>query len=438
MIRQLSGVFGWKLFASAASFVCNLAITRILLENYGVSQYAAISVLLSLPALIPFADLGLGSVAVNAAADLKDGRAIQEARRSLSAVLRLLAVSGLVIMVAAVLLLASGAWPSLLGPAVADVSTVGIGATIALCLVGVNVVIALAGRILQGWRRNALMIALSVVGPPLSLVLVVLFVGAGTDPGLMAVPASISLVVVSLLTWVAVARIDPATVKLALRTTPRRGDFSDALQIGAGGMLVAILVALLMQADRLSLSFLASPEALAAYALVAPIYLAGWALLNPLAMNLWPVYRQEISDGTFTRRRLLRDVGLFAAIGGMAGCALFVGGPIAVSLVAGSNADIVPLSVYVGFALLLLLQGAALPAAMVLTDKKGFRYQPIPFALAVILKAVSLPYCVAVAGPAGPIFASVFGILVGQFPLMLRKASQRATAGEEDLDDEAR
>jgi hypothetical protein len=425
MFRDLSSVLVWRLIAAASSLVGNVLLTRMIVNAYGIDSFAAIALVMAVPTLLPFADLGLGGALVNYSSDLKAGTAPDVAKRGIAAAVRLLAMSASLFALTSVVFLATGAWTRILGPATMGVSGIELGASLILITVALSLLNAISARTLQGWRKNAFMIAVSAAGPPLALLFASVLVSIEAPPGLLAVPTSLVTLMVAGFYWIPVLRHYPDILRDIWRTRPTASDYKGVLSIGVSGLTISLCMIATLQSDRLLLSFLASPRELATYSLIAPLYAACWAIANPLALNLWPKYRQELASGTARTSNYARDVALFILIGCVGAVGLIVVGPTIVGVMAGNSNVEVPITLYLAFGLLLLVQTAQLPSAMLLTDAGGFKSQRNVSLVMMAVKLLLATLLVAQFGAVAAVMSTVAAVLLIQTPVLARLSVSR-------------
>ena len=93
-----------QVIVTGLSGLLGIVTARMIIEQFGVAQYAQYGLLASLPALIPFADLGMAAVVVNVLASSDRASTDPVVRRTLTSAFRVLVCSGLTIAAVGVLL----------------------------------------------------------------------------------------------------------------------------------------------------------------------------------------------------------------------------------------------------------------------------------------------------------------------------------------------
>ncbi len=104
-----------KVVVMGVAGVFGLINTRLIISHFGTDAYAQYGLLATFPNLMPFTDLGIGAVILNAVAGSSDLPHDAVVRRTLTTALRVLLCSALVIATTGVVLGLLGLWPTLLG-----------------------------------------------------------------------------------------------------------------------------------------------------------------------------------------------------------------------------------------------------------------------------------------------------------------------------------
>src|SRR5690606_29564784 len=154
-----------KVAVMGISGLIGIVTSRLIVTNFGVDAYAQYGLLTTLSSLLPFADLGLAAVVINAVAQSKDPRRDPYVARAIASAIRILLLSGVIIGLVAVALYFSGLWRTLLGPSL----TPGAGElAAALCMVtfGFAVPLTVGQRILVGLGKASTQVASQAVVAP--------------------------------------------------------------------------------------------------------------------------------------------------------------------------------------------------------------------------------------------------------------------------------
>src|SRR5690606_10681110 len=202
--RSVGNSAATQVLVTGLSGLLGMFTARLIIEQAGVAQYAQYGLLSTLPSLVPFADLGMAAVVVNAVAGSARANDDPAVRRTLTSAFRILVCSGLTIVAVGVLLGALGWWPALLGPGLLEGGA--LTATVCVMVLGVALPCGVGARILVGLGRNPLQTALTGLTAPLVMagVLVVLAVG---DSSFLALATYVASAVGGVVLLVTAARL---------------------------------------------------------------------------------------------------------------------------------------------------------------------------------------------------------------------------------------
>lgn len=371
--REVALLLSVRVLSIAISFAANILLARLLIESYGLHVYAGLAVIMTLPAVVTFADFGMGNVVVNASSDILHGS--PQSRHLAAGVVLSIVASAFVAVMGVVVFMADG-WKLLLGSAVDAVPSASQGALLTMLLISLSVVTGLSTRVLQGMRRNVTSAIAQAILPAITLSSAWLIVISGADAGMSAVVGALAIVVVS------IALIAPARRNLRahnfrfgiawLRTG--RLELAAATRLGFASLVVAVCVSATFQSGRLVLSHVSDSIQLASYSLVMPMAMSAFAVLPQLAQVLWPTYRHRLSQGQLGWHEVLKDIAIMVVLASAAGTAVVILAPLVVSYMA-SGKGAVSYSLTLSFFLLFVVQAIQLPGSMLLTDERGFLAQ---------------------------------------------------------------
>lgn len=367
---------GMKVVVMGATGLLGLVTSRVILANFGVEAYAQYGLLASLPALLPFADLGIAAVVINAAAEAEDPRSDDRMLRALTSAVRVLFISGAVIVVVAVALTVFDLWPAVLGPGLMPGASWVAG--LCLALFGLGLPLTVGPRLLVGLGRNTTQIATQAVVAPTILALVGLCVLLSLDAAeYLAVFTYIAGVFVSTICLVIAARLVAPQLGKVFRAAPhpRRHPGVRVMNL-AWPMLVQMLaLPIAMQSARILISQLGGVQQLAEYNLASQLFGIALQTIAAAGVALWPIYARARSA-----RRIESPFAptLWFLLGGLvlAG-AMAVLSPWLASLASDGELAL-PLDLVLAFVIFVALQAAKYPIGMYMTDLAGLRFQVIP------------------------------------------------------------
>lgn len=437
---QLGSVAGMKVLVMGASGLIGIFTSRLIISSFGVDAYAQYGLLGTLPTLMPFADLGMVAVVINAIAGAEDPRTDPGVRRTLTTAFRILLRSGVVIFAAAVLLTVTGAWPYVLGrggllPGAEWVPLICIGVFV------IGLPLSVGSRILVGLGRITTQIAATGITGPLMIggvFLIATVMPAGGN--YLAVVTYIVAALVSLLCLVLAARALPGQVTGAIREIRDRKRFPSVKAAHlAGPMVLQMLVLpIAMQTDRLLLSHLTRGDELAQYNLGSQLFNIVVQTISAAGVALWPIFARARSKSQIVSP--VRTTVIFGALGAAAGLAILVVSPWLVEFVTKGAFALDPWLLG-GFVVFVTLEAAKYPVGMYMTDAKGLRFQVIPILILVPLNVAVSWVLTLVIGAGGPIIGSAVSVLLCQvipYTLYVRRdlARRRAERDEAESPDE--
>lgn len=401
--RSVGSAAAMKVVVMGVTGVVALVTSRVILQHYGVEAYAQYGLLASLPALIPFADLGIAAVLINAAAEADDARRDERLRRTITSALRVLLVAGAIIAGLGLALSALDLWPAVLGPGLLDGGGWVAGACLAI--LGLSLPLGIGARLLVGLGRTSAQIATQALTAPIILGLVAVSVLVSAPAGEhLAIFAYLAALVVAATTLGMAARAISPQLGRAVRDVPRVRTAPGVRVIDVAAPMLVQMLALpvAMQTARILVSHLSGPTELADYHLGSQLFGIALQTIAAAGIALWPLYaRARAAD---------RVDSPFAATLWFLGGGLVLGGAVAVlspwlvDLISAGALELDPLLV-VAFVVFIAVQAAKYPVGMYMTDARGLRFQVLPtIAMIPIALGLSL-WLIPSLGAAGSVLA---------------------------------
>lgn len=414
--RSLAATVGSTALAKVAvmgvSGLLGLFTSRMIISHFGTDAYAQYGLLTSFPALLPFADLGMAAVVINAVAGSDAVRSDAYVRRSITTALRILVVAGLVLVGVSLAIAALGLWPTLLG----DGLTTGgsLAATACLAVFGLVLPLTVGPRIMVGLRRTSAQVAAQSVVAPFILASVSVAVATAAPVGsYLAVLSYLGNALVALICLVLAGRALRPQLGLALREVPRlrRAPSLPAFRLAWPMLVQMIALPVAMQTDRLLLSHLTSGDELAQYNMASQLF--GMVLQAIMAggMALWPVYARARASRHV--RSPFRPAMWFLGGGLLLAGVLALASPYLARYVSGGRIHL-DLALVLGFVAFVGMQAMKYPLGMYMTDHRGLRFQVLPILAMVPLNLGLSWWLVGVVGPGGPIIGSAVSVLLCQ------------------------
>ncbi|TQL54511.1 polysaccharide biosynthesis protein [Subtercola boreus] len=403
-----------KVAVMALSGILGIITSRMIIHSFGTEAYAQYGLLASFPTLLPFADLGIAAVVINAVAGSASPRTDDFVRRTITTAFRILIVSGAIMIAVGVVITALGWWPALLGNGlIADGGS--LAAFACLAIFGLVIPLTVGQRVLVGLGKTNVQVASqSVVAPFMFLAigaLVLLAVPAGTY---LAVISYVGNALVSVICLFLAARVLKPQIGAAIREIPHIRSYRGVSAIGLAWPMLLQMIALpiALQTGRLLLSQIGTPQQLAEYNLSSQLFQIVLQTTAAAGLAMWPIYAKARSAGRIESPVV--PTLWFLAGGLVLGGILAVASPWLTAFVSGGKITL-DLWVILPWVLFVGLQAAKYPVGMYMTDKRGLVFQVVPILIMVPLNLGLSVLFIGMIGAGGPVLGSTISVLVCQF-----------------------
>ncbi|WP_235984977.1 lipopolysaccharide biosynthesis protein [Actinomyces trachealis] len=401
-----------KIAVMGVAGVFGLINTRLIISHFGADAYAQYGLLATFPNLIPFADLGIGAVVINAVSSSEDLPRDAQLRRTLTTAMRVLLGSALVIASIGVAVGLLGLWPTLLGTKLMPGG--GLTATLCLLVYATALPLTIGQRIVVGMGRAATQVlSQGVVSPAFSTMLVlaiVLRLDAGNELSIMSYVAN-SLVAIICVTvaW----RATGPLLRQAARDIPRLHEVPGVPIAGTAApqFIQTLAIPLAFQTDRLLLSHLGGSEDLAQYTLAASLFQLLTQTLFATSNAMWPQFAKARAQGRvvspFKPTLIFTLGGLIGALA-MAALTPWAADKLSDGLI------IIPTVLIASWVLDVVVEAAKQPITMYMTSPQGLQFQMWPVLLLIPANLALSYLLIKPLGAAGPLLGSALTILFFQ------------------------
>lgn len=413
MVRAVGSTAVIKVVVMGISGLIGIVNSRLIIQNFGTDAYAQYGLLAALPALLPFADLGIAAVVINAVAGSDKPASDRLVRSTIVTAFRILLCSAAAIVGVGLVISLLGWWPAILGGALLPD-----GGSLAafLCLGTFALVLPLTvgSRVLVGLGRTSTQTASqAVVAPAMFLGLATLVALSAPAGSFLAVLSYIANGLASLICLLVAARLIRPQIGKALREVPFPRRYPGVPAMGVAWPMLVQMVALpiAMQTDRLLLSHLTTGTELAQYNLASQLFGLVVQTIAAAGVALWPIYARARSESRIESP--MKPTMWFLAGGLALGLLLAALSPLLTHFIAGDRFTLDPWLVG-GFVVFVALQAAKYPAGMYMTDKRGLTFQVWPILASVPLNLALSWWLIGVIGAGGPIIGSAISVLVCQ------------------------
>ncbi|MCU1478494.1 MAG: polysaccharide biosynthesis protein [Subtercola sp.] len=402
-----------KIVVMALAGVLGIITSRMIIANFGTEAYAQYGLLSSFPTLLPFADLGIAAVVINAVAGSSAPRTDDFVRRTIVTAFRILLVSGGILITIGIIISLAGWWPALLGKGlISDGGST--AAFLCLAVFGLVIPLTVGQRILVGLKKTNVQVATQAVVAPFMLIVIGAFVVFAVPAGTyLAVVSYLASALVSVICLIIAARALKPQIGAAIREIPRVRAYRGVPAIGLAWPMLVQMVALplAMQTGRLMLSHFGTVDQLAQYNLSSQLFGIVLQTIAAAGLSLWPVYAAARSANRIESPA--RPVLWFMAGGLVMGGALALISPWLAAFVSGGKIQLDGW-LLASFVLFVALQAAKYPLGMYMTDKRGLTFQIAPILVMVPLNLGLTWLLIPVVGAAGPVIASAVSVALCQ------------------------
>jgi O-antigen/teichoic acid export membrane protein len=421
-----------KVLVMGLSGLLGIVTSRLIIQHFGTDAYAQYGLLTSLPSLLPFADLGIAAVVINAVASSNSVRTDDYMRRTIVTAIRILLVSGGIIVLLALAISLLGWWPLLLGNGLLE-NGGSLAAFGCLAVFGLMLPLTVGQRILVGLKKTNLQVASqSVVAPFMILSIGAMIVFSVPADSAIAVFSYVASGLVSVICLIIAARSISPQLGAAFREVPRLRSVRGVPVIALAWPMLVQMIALplAMQTERLLLSHLSTGNELAQFNLASQLFGVILQTIAAAGIALWPLYAKARARSRVESP--LRPSLWFLAGGLVLGGALAAVSPWVVEFVADGRFAL-DLWLVLGFVVFVGLQATKYPLGMYMTDARGLRFQVLPIVLMVPLNLGLSWWMITWLGAGGAIIASAVSVAVCQvipnFLYVRRDLARRRAAG---------
>lgn len=416
------------------SLVCGVITTRMILGETDVDHYALYTLLITIPSLLTFTDLGSGAVLVNAVATSDDVRTDKRLRLQVTSVGRILLMFASGLMLINTVLLVTGGWRALFGDAGA-IPGAPLAAFLCITLFSLTVTLGVWFRILLGQRRNHLVILVQGLISPVTMggVWLMLTFGGRDFDSYLAVASYGASLLTAVIGFLLVTRSTAPLIPDALRVLLRWRRVPGVRVMDVGWPMLAQMVTypIAVGSQRYVLAQYGTPTDVAEYGVAGQVFFALNGLVMAAGVALWPQFARRRHRGELRRGPYLLSL-LFG--GAVAAATLFVWliGPWLFEFITRDELE-VRTSTILSFGCMIMLTAAVYPLGMFIMDKPGIRFQVIPtLAMAAVSIVLSI-FLTPLLGIVGPLLGVAFALIVCQvipYVIYIHRHRERLLAPE--------
>lgn len=405
--------------------IASLVTAGLLIRHYGTESYGQYALVISLLAVLPFADLGIGAAVVNATATTDTEEERRHAIAVISAAFRVLVLVAVTCIGAGLVITCTFGWAKILG-GTADPRS---NAAIFFCLTifACALPLSLGQRIALGIGANDKQLLVQGCQPLLTMALIVLCVNLSLDIQATFLSFFTAYFITIAIIAFAADRWCEGMLREALRqafskhrgTTYRVQIFATALPM----CVVMVGLPLVLQTHRLMLSHFGNAQEVAQYSLAAQMYLPVLAVISAASTSLWAVFaRERAVEPSSQHKRATKPfkISSYTTVGATVICALVtLIAPWLAPRISGGQIS-VDLELALSFSIFVIAQAAQFPLGVYLTDVFGLRLQAFVTLLFVPLVWVAAVGLIPLVGAGAPALATgAVGLVVQVVPFMV-------------------
>jgi len=397
------------------SLVCGVITTRMILGETDIQHYALYSLLITIPSLLTFTDLGSGAVLVNAVATSDDIRTDRRLRLQITSVGRVLLMFATGLMLINTVLLVTGGWRVLFGDAGA-IPGAALAAFLCVTLFSLSITLGVWFRILLGQRRNHIVILVQGMISPVTLGgvwLMLTFGGRDFDSYLAIASYGASLfsaIVGFALVTRSTAPLIPDALRMLLRFRSVRG--VRVMDVGWPMLAQMVTYPIAVGSQRYVLAQFGTPTDVAEYGVAGQVFFALNGLVMAAGVALWPQFARLRHKGELRRGPFLLSL-IFAGAIAAATFLVWWVSPWLFEFITQGELEVRTLTIF-AFGCMIMLTAAVYPLGMFIMDKPGIRFQVVPTlamaTVSIILSLVLTP----ILGIVGPLIGVSFALIVCQ------------------------
>lgn len=387
------------------SAVSVILTTRTVIDSQGIQEYAIFSLLISLPLLIPISDFGISVAVTDSTA--KFGVYSMQFRSTWSKSRRILGVISLATVAISAVIASLGLWSTILGiqgTTSSELSGLIMGAYLAL-----SIYLGIGQRLLLGLQKQQITILFSMIAAPLSLLLVFLSVRVFEGNIVVTVSAFALGQLTAPLACFLYAKSQIPPNRLSKRESKNHG-YATLLRAAAPMTLIAIVLPLTYQSDRVFISHQLNEQAVAAYSIASTIYMPILSILTIGSQSLWPKFMSTQQDSSLLKRSFYRSMLWFTLLGvALALCFIAIAPHVAQFISPDTDA---PLPIYALFGCMIVLFGLHAAPGMLLMDFKGRVFQAVCSLFMLGAKIPLTIFLVSRIGVAGALLGTIVPLFV--------------------------
>jgi O-antigen/teichoic acid export membrane protein len=427
-------VVGTRALTFPIAVVCGLVWIRLVIDHLGVDDYAFVALFVGLQFLLGFLDFGTGAPVLEAAGRYRATRDANSLGRTLGGAWRTILVGNALFLLAAVALLAGGAWGAIVGfPA--RTSSAGLAVVLILAVNALVRPLSLSTALVAGLGRPTVATWSQAITGVSSLAILTILLWLDTPVEFIPLTPIAGQLIAFTVPFLVSLRIVPGLLRATLHGMRRTAGGEHRLRhLAAPMLLIQVIGPLNDQLDRLILSHMSTVKALAIYSLGAQLFTSAASFIGVLTPQLWAEFAElrVMGGAPAAVARSLAYIKRLWAVAVLFGFAFCVLSRELSPLISGGRLQI-PWILCAVLGATLPLSAIALIMGIGLTDPQSLRVQSVLLSFTTTINLVLTVALAARLGALGPALASLIAgtMQVSLLFLLARRAlSGGARSGE--------
>jgi O-antigen/teichoic acid export membrane protein len=428
-MRSIITITLTRLMTMVPTAIATVLSTRLVLGRFDAETFNAFTVVFAVMMMIPLSDLGVGAALTTAVAE--NGVHHPRTQQTALTAARILATSGIVLAVGALLFSGFGLWPGILGHGTLATNAYGL----TLVLYAMSFVPGLAQSALLGINRADLTILVQASLAPAMAAGVGVCAMLDAPAWSVVLAPGIAILAVSLLnayvgSTVSGLRLLPLVPRLLDR---KRFPGTKISAMAGPALIVSLTTPITLQGQRFVMSHINTAEDVAKFSVSIQVFMPLFFLIPAAASPLWPLFARQRVSGVKTVS--LSKILLLFALGTTlaAGATLALADPIA-SFVTGGEVNLglaMPALVAAGTVLL----SVSMPVSMAMMYPAGLKRIAQLALIATPLNLIGSIVAAEHIGPLGPLWVSGFtSLFVQTVPCLVFLARNQPTGPAAEVD----
>lgn len=390
------------------SAISVILITKTVIDAQGIQNYAIFSLLITLPLLIPISDFGISVAVTDSTA--KYGLDSAQFRSTWKKSRQILGLISTATVIISAVMAIMGLWSAVLG--IPDTIISELSGFIMGTYLAFSIYLGVGQRLLLGLQKQQITILFSLLAAPLSLFLVFISVKI-MDSNLAVTVTAFALgqITAPLACFLYAIKKIPSYNPSKLEERDR--GYAVLLRAAAPMTVIAVVLPLTYQSDRVFISHQLDEQALATYSIASTLYMPILSILTIGSQSLWPRFMSTRHDASMLRTSFLKSMQWFTLLSVVLAISFYTIAPYIAKFMSPHTET--PPMLYALFGCMILMFGIHSAPGMLLMDFKGRVFQAL---CSIVMLGLKIPLTILLVAKFG-ILGAIIGTIIPLFFCML-------------------